>query len=79
MIGYYQMRSYIDMSTADNIVIILYFISGAFIGKIACLGLFAYFSKKIAHRISRISLLMDKIIGVVLFIIGFSQVAKIVL
>ena len=77
VISFYQMRDYISMSTTQNLQIILFFVSGAFIGKIACLAAFAYLSKIIAHRISRISLLMDKIIGVVLFIIGISQFVKI--
>ncbi|MEO0338775.1 MAG: LysE family transporter [Bacteroidota bacterium] len=78
VISFYKMQHYIDMSTTENIQLILSFVIGAAVGKVACLWAFAALSKRIAHRLTTISLYMNKIIGVVLIVIGLSQVIKVI-
>jgi threonine/homoserine/homoserine lactone efflux protein len=76
VIGFYQMQHYLNMHTIDHLDFVLAFVIGAALGKITCLYLFVLLSKRIAHRLGRISALMNKIIGVVLFFIATVQLVQ---
>ena len=73
LIGYYQMHHLIAPNLPRLSLLVLIFVSGAATGKITSLYLFSLASYKISHRLSYISLYMNKVIGVVLIIIGLSQ------
>ena len=78
VIGYYNMRNYVDMTSTEHLDLVLSFVIGAALGKISCLYLYAFFSYRIAHRLGKISALMNKIIGMVLFFIALVQVVQLV-
>lgn len=76
VIGYYNLKHYVEMSSTEHLDLVLSFVIGAALGKIVCLYLYALLSKRIAHRLGRISALMNKIIGTVLFFIALIQLVQ---
>ncbi len=76
VIGYYNLKNYVDISCTEHLDLLLSFVLGAALGKMACLYLYALLSNRIAHRLGRISALMNKIIGLVLFFIALVQLIQ---
>lgn len=72
VIGWYKMEHWIPMQRLGWTAMLV-FVIGAALGKLLSLYLFSYLSHRLESKLQRISKYMNKIIGLVLLVIGLSQ------